>query len=91
MPTLYHHPFCAHSRFCRLVLGELGRESRLSRNGPGSAGRNFVAHPAGATPVLAEDDGLVVPGAGPLAAYLDDTAAAPSTGSCRARSQSASR
>ena len=29
MFTLFHHPFCPHSRFVRLVLGEFGAETRL--------------------------------------------------------------
>ena len=29
MFTLFHHPFCPHSRFIRLALGELGLEMRL--------------------------------------------------------------
>jgi glutathione S-transferase len=29
MYTLYHHPFCPHSRFIRLVLGEHGIDLRL--------------------------------------------------------------
>ena len=29
MFTLFHHPFCPHSRFIRLVTGELGLETRL--------------------------------------------------------------
>ena len=29
MFTLFHHPFCPHSRFIRLVLGEYGLDLRL--------------------------------------------------------------
>ena len=29
MQTLFHHPFCPHSRFIRLALGEYGIEPRL--------------------------------------------------------------
>ena len=29
MFTLFHHPFCPHSRFIRLALGELSLELRL--------------------------------------------------------------
>src|SRR5207244_1817681 len=29
MVTLFHHPFCPHSRFVRLALGEYGLEARL--------------------------------------------------------------
>ncbi len=29
MIALHHHPFCPHSRFIRLVLGEMGIEPRL--------------------------------------------------------------
>ena len=29
MYTLFHHPFCPHSRFIRLALGEYGLDLRL--------------------------------------------------------------
>ena len=29
MLTLYHHPFCPHSRFIRLAIGEYGLDLRL--------------------------------------------------------------
>ena len=29
MLTLFHHPFCPHSRFVRLALGEFGDTPRL--------------------------------------------------------------
>ena len=39
---LYHFPFCPHSRFVRLVLGEYGDDrSRRSRSRSGSGGTSF--------------------------------------------------
>jgi glutathione S-transferase len=29
MVTLFHHPFCPHSRFVRIALGEYGATVRL--------------------------------------------------------------
>ena len=56
MLTLFHHPFCPHSRFVRLALGEYGIEARLSRSGSGSGGEDFlVLNPAGTTPVLVDE------------------------------------
>ena len=31
MLTLYHHPFCPHSRFVRLALGEMGDRTASGR------------------------------------------------------------
>ena len=32
MLTLFHHPFCPHSRFVRLALGEYGITVRWNKN-----------------------------------------------------------
>ena len=74
MPTLYHHPFCAHSRFIRLVLAEHGIETGLIEERIHERRHDFlVLDPAGQTPVLVENDAFVVPGWGPIAEYLDET------------------
>lgn len=74
MPTLYHHPLCPHSRFVRLILAEYGIETTLIEERAAERRREFLTlDPAGRTPVLIDDDGTVVPGAGVIAEYLDET------------------
>lgn len=71
---LFHHPFCPHSRFVRLAFSELGMEPALVEERVWERRPDFLAlDPAGATPVLLEDDGLAVPGATIIAEYLDET------------------
>ena len=74
MTDLYHHPLCPHSRFIRLVLGEFGMEPRLVEERVFDRRREFlIMNPAGTTPVLSEAELPPVPGAGPIAEYLDET------------------
>jgi glutathione S-transferase len=74
MLTLFHHPFCPHSRFIRLVLAEYGLEPRLIEERVWERRRDFlVLNPAGATPVLVEEGRPPVPGAAIIAEYLDET------------------
>ncbi|WP_372425485.1 glutathione S-transferase family protein [Salinarimonas chemoclinalis] len=74
MVKLHHYPLCPHSRFARLALGELGQEVELVEERPWERRDAFLAlDPAGQTPVLVTDDGLVVPGAGVIAEWLDET------------------
>ncbi|GJE04590.1 glutathione S-transferase family protein [Methylobacterium isbiliense] len=74
MATLHHSPFCPHSRFIRLVLAEMGMEPTLVEERPWERRDEFLMlNPAGTTPVLIESGGLVVPGAGAIAEYLDET------------------
>jgi len=74
MLTLLHHPFCPHSRFIRLALGEYGMNVRLIEERPWERREAFVAlNPAATTPVLAEDGRPAVPGAQIIAEYLDET------------------
>ena len=55
MVTLYHHPFCPHSRFVRLALGEMGIEPKLVEERAWERRRDFLLMAAeGATPVLVE-------------------------------------
>ena len=74
MFTLFHHPFCPHSRFVRLVLGELGLELNLVEERAWERREAFLAlNPAGATPVLIAEGQPAIPGAGIIAEYLDET------------------
>lgn len=74
MPLLYHHPLCPHSRFIRLILAEYGIAADLIEERAADRRREFLElDPAGRTPVFIDDDGAVVPGAGVIAEYLDET------------------
>ena len=74
MAQLYHHPLCPLSRFVRLVLAEYGIEPDCIEERALERRHEFlVLNPAGQTPVLVDDGGLVVPGAGPIAEYVDET------------------
>jgi glutathione S-transferase len=74
MISLYHHPLCPHSRFVRLLLGEYGIEPELIEENVFERRRDFlILDPAGQTPVLVEPPGIVVPGAGTIAEYFDET------------------
>lgn len=73
MATLYHHPLCAQSRFIRLVLAEMGMDVTFEEERTWERRREFlIMNPAGTTPVL-DDSGIIVPGAGNIAEYLDET------------------
>jgi glutathione S-transferase len=81
MLTLFHYPFCPHSRFVRLILEELGLTARLVEERVWERRQEFlVLNPAGTTPVLVEEGVPPVPGAAIIAEYLDETrgTAAPS-------------
>jgi glutathione S-transferase len=74
MVTLYHHPFCPHSRFVRLALGEFGIEPELVVEQSWDRRREFLMlNPDGTTPVLVEASAPSVPGAGVIAEFLDET------------------
>lgn len=74
MATLFHHPLCAQSRFIRLVLAEMDMAVTLEEERIWERRRDFlIANPAGTTPVLIEDGGLIVPHAQIIAEYLDET------------------
>ena len=73
MSKLYHHPLDPLSRFIRLVCAEYGVEPDLEEERTFERRRDFLAlNPAGTTPVFLEDDGAVVPGAGPISEYIDE-------------------
>jgi glutathione S-transferase len=72
--TLFHHPFCPHSRFIRLALDELGMGAHLVEERPWERREAFLLlNPAGTTPVLIRDGRPPVPGAETIAEYLDET------------------
>ena len=74
MVTLFHQPFCPHSRFVRLVLAEYGALARLVEERVWERREAFLEmNPAGTTPVLVEESGPPVPGAAVIAEYLDET------------------
>jgi glutathione S-transferase len=74
MVTLFHHPFCPHSRFVRVVLAEYGALARLVEERVWERREAFIElNPAGTTPVLIEESGPPVPGAAVIAEYLDET------------------
>src|ERR1051326_3086385 len=69
---LYHHPFCPHSRFIRLMLGEYGLAAELTEENVLARRPEFLElNPAGTTPVLVQN-GYAVCGAGVIAEYLDE-------------------
>jgi glutathione S-transferase len=74
MLTLFHHPFCPHSRFVRLALGEYGIAVRPVEERVWERRPEFLAlNPACNTPVLVEEGHPAVPGAAIIAEYLDET------------------
>jgi glutathione S-transferase len=73
MVTMFQHPFCPHSRFVRLVLGECRLEARLIEERTWERRHDFLAlNPAGTTPVLVEEGRPPVPGCAIIAEYLDE-------------------
>jgi glutathione S-transferase len=74
MTDLYHHPLCPHSRYVRLILGELGIEPNLIEERAFDRREPFLLmNPAGTTPVLVEEVLPPVPGWAPIGEYLDET------------------
>ena len=71
---LHHHPFCPHSRLVRLSLGEMGIEPELIEERVWERRPEFLRlDPAGNTPVLIDDNEMVVPSAPVITEYLDET------------------
>jgi glutathione S-transferase len=74
MATLFHHPFCPHSRFVRLAFSEHGENVRLVEERAWDRREAFLAlNPAGTTPLLVEDGCPPVPEAHIILEYLDET------------------
>jgi glutathione S-transferase len=73
MYTLFHHPFCPHSRFVRLLLGEYGLELRLVEERVWERREGFLTlNPAGTTPVLFAEGQFAIPSAAIIAEYVDE-------------------
>ncbi len=71
--TLFHHPFCPHSRFVRLALGEYGLTARPVEERAWERRQEFLElNPAGTTPVLVVEGHPPIPGAAIIAEYLDE-------------------
>jgi glutathione S-transferase len=74
MFTLFHHPFCPHSRFVRLVLGEYGCDLKLVEERVWERREGFLSmNPAGTTPVLFSEGQPAIPSAAIIAEYIDET------------------
>lgn len=74
MAVFHHHPLCPHSRYVRLIMGELGMEAEMTEERVWERRREFLMlNPAGTIPVLVEENILPVPGADIIAEYLDET------------------
>ena len=74
MPTLYHHPMSAASRFVRLILAEYGFQTELAEEQPWENRRDFLAlNPAGTLPVYVDDSMRALCGASIISEYLDET------------------
>jgi len=74
MPTLYHHPLLAGSRFIRLILAEYGEEVILAEVNPWERSEEMLAlNPAGTLPIFVDHDGAVIAGASVIAEYLAET------------------
>src|ERR1700685_3551097 len=72
MPTLFHHPFCPHSRFVRLAAAEYGLNPTLVEERPWERRDEFLAlNPAGTTPVLLEEGRPPARGPAIIAEYPD--------------------
>jgi glutathione S-transferase len=73
MYTLFHHPFCPHSRFVRLLIGEYGLDLRLVEERMWERREAFLTlNPAGTTPVLFAEGQFAIPGAAIIAEYVDE-------------------
>lgn len=78
MPRLHHFTLCPFSRRIRLALAEYGVDAELVPERPWAPGETLLAlNPAGALPVLVEDDGAVIAGVEAISEYLEETRGAP--------------
>jgi glutathione S-transferase len=74
MLTIFHHPFCPHSRYIRLALGEHRLEHRLIEERVWERREEFLMlNPAATTPVLVAEGFPPVPNAAIIAEFLDET------------------
>ncbi|MCK7613682.1 glutathione S-transferase family protein [Roseibium sediminicola] len=74
MLTLYHHPFSPSSRFIRLILSEYGAAFEEHHVNPWERPQALLLlNAAGTVPVMVENEGPAICGAGPIMEYLDET------------------
>ncbi len=74
MPTLYHYPLSAGSRFVRLVLAEYGEGVEFVEAAPWERNEELLKlNPTGHLPIFIDHDGAVVAGAAIIAEYLAET------------------
>ena len=73
MLTIFHHPFCPHSRYIRLALAEHGLEYRAIEERVWERRQEFLMlNPAATTPVLVAEGFPPIPGAATIAEFLDE-------------------
>ncbi|MGD9920601.1 MAG: glutathione S-transferase family protein [Pseudorhodoplanes sp.] len=73
MLTLFHHPFCPHSRFARLALAEFELDVDLAEERVWERREEFlILNPAGQTPVLIAEGFPPVPGPNVIAEFLTE-------------------
>lgn len=78
MRTLYHSPLDPLCRAVRILLGEKRLPFALKAESAWERQESFLAlNPAGAVPVLVDEDGTSIPGARVIAEYLDEVYAEP--------------
>jgi glutathione S-transferase len=74
MWQLYQFPLCPFSRKVRLMLGEKGVAHELVRESPWLRRDEFIdLNPAGQTPVLVDDKGLVLIDSAAICEYFEET------------------
>lgn len=74
MPSLYHHPISAASRFIRLVLAEYQLDADLLEERPWERRRDFLTlNPAATLPVYLDESLNAFCGAAVIAEFLDET------------------
>ncbi|AMN38790.1 glutathione S-transferase family protein [Rhodoplanes sp. Z2-YC6860] len=73
MLTIFHHPFCPHSRYIRLALAEYGLEYRTIEERTWERRQEFLMmNPAATTPVLVAEGYPPVPGAAVISEFIDE-------------------
>src|ERR1041384_8767490 len=73
MLTIFHHPFCPHSRYIRLALAEYGLEYRTIEERVWERRQEFlIMTPAATTPVLVAEGYPPVPGAATITEFIDE-------------------
>ena len=73
MLTIFHHPFCPHSRYIRLALAEYGLEYRTSEERVWERRQEFLMmNPAATTPVLVAEGYPPVPGVATITEFIDE-------------------